>query len=333
MVKRVRLICLILFGLGILLTSLPHAAQSFYAALHPGSGSLLTASLTETAQSQVEANPTPTPANTTPATIQYQTYLTSQSFVHVVRVPTEQFLVTPAVTEGLEQLEQFAQTAGAIAGVNGGFFDPVNQQTTSYIVVQGEQVADPTQNDRLMTNPDLTASLDRILNRSEFRQYECGEAIQYSITAHLDPVPSGCQLVSSLGAGPRLLPELALSEEAFAEIVNGEFVRDALGSQQPNARTAIGITDTEEILLVMAAQLQNAPTHSGMSLPELASFMEILGATSAMNLDGGSSSALYYRGQDNQGQDNQGQTYYGRVDAEGNRIERPVKSVLLVHAR
>ncbi|WP_416666352.1 phosphodiester glycosidase family protein [Egbenema bharatensis] len=260
--------------------------------------------------------------------VAYETYELARSTVHVLRVPTEHFVVTPAVSEELQPLEGFAQSTGAIAGVNGGFFDPANQLTTSHVVIQGEWVADPTENDRLITNPDLTTYLDRILNRSEFRQYQCGALIQYDITAHQDPIPEGCQLISSLGAGPRLLPQLTLVEEAFAEIVEGEFVRDAIGSRQPNARTAIGLTDSGEILLVMAAQQSESPTDSGMTLPELANFMGILGATAAMNLDGGSSSGLYYRGQAVQGE-----IFYGRVNAEGDRIVRPVKSVLLVHGR
>lgn len=57
-----------------------------------------------------------------------------------------------------------------------------------------------------------------------------------------------------------------------------------------------------------------------MSLPELAKFMQTLGIETAMNLDGGGSSALYY----------QGKTFSGKISSKGERIHRPVKSVLLV---
>lgn len=243
--------------------------------------------------------------------------------VHVLTIPQTGFSVVPVVAPEVKFLPDFAESSGAIAGVNGGFFDPVNQETTSYIVLDGEVVADPTQNERLVNNPDMIPYLDRIFNRSEFRQYQCDTTTRYDIAAHRDPLPPGCQLLSSLGAGPRLLPTLAAVEEGFAEIVDGELVRDALGSTQPNARTAVGITSRGEIILVMAAQRSDDPMQSGVSLPELAEFMDTLGVEEALNLDGGSSSSLYY----------QGQTYYGRVDAEGNSIQRPVKSVLLVQAR
>jgi len=87
-----------------------------------------------------------------------------------------------------------------------------------------------------------------------------------------------------------------------------------------NARSAVGITREGNILLVMAAQKPELPQNSGVSLPELAELMKSFGVEKAMNLDGGSSSALYY----------QGETFYGRVNRDGNRIKRPIKSVLVV---
>jgi exopolysaccharide biosynthesis protein len=57
-----------------------------------------------------------------------------------------------------------------------------------------------------------------------------------------------------------------------------------------------------------------------MSLQALADFMKTKDVEKAMNLDGGSSSSLYY----------QGKTFYGKVDEKGNQLRRLVKSVLLV---
>jgi exopolysaccharide biosynthesis protein len=72
----------------------------------------------------------------------------------------------------------------------------------------------------------------------------------------------------------------------------------------------------------MVAQKPEAPTTSGMSFQALAAFMKALGVEKAMNLDGGSSSSLYYNGK----------TLYGKVDDKGNSVRRPVKSVLLISA-
>lgn len=311
--KRSWLLSLLFLGLGILLVSVPRLLQ-------PSSSGVEAVPLVAVATQSAshDANQQGSRQPDFAQAIQFQTYDLPYSLVYVLKVPGN-FQVIPAVAETVEPIDSFVQQQGAIGAINGGFFDPVNQQTTSYIVLEAETVADPAQNDRLVNNPDMIPHLDRILNRSEFRQYQCGTDIHYGIAAHNQPAPANCQIKAALGAGPRLLPDLALESEAFVEIVNGELVRDALGSTQPNARSAVAITSEGEIILAMAAQKLEV-AGSGLSLTELAEFLSTLGAVEAMNLDGGSSSSLSY----------QGKTYYGKVDTDGNVVKRSVKSVLLI---
>lgn len=259
----------------------------------------------------------PTVASSPPKAIRYFERTLPQGIAHILLIPANsRFLVTPALSQKVATVEEFAQKHRAIAILNAGFFDPANQKTTSYIVLQGKLVADPKENERLVNNPNLKSYLGQIFNRSEFRRYLCGQTISYSIALHNQSPPAGCQLVDAIGAGPSLLPELTLAKEGFVDNANK---RDALGSNQPNARTAVGITRDGSVVLVMVAQKPSTPGN-GVSLPALADFMKTLGAEKAMNLDGGSSSSLYYKGK----------TFYGKVDLEGNSIKRPVKSVLLV---
>lgn len=258
--------------------------------------------------------PTVTPSP--PKTIRYLERTLPQSVAHILLIPSR-FLITPALSPKVSTVEEFAQKHRAIAILNAGFFDPANQKSTSYVILQGKLVADPKQNERLVNNPNLKPYLGQIFNRTEFRRYLCGQTIRYSIALHSESSPAGCQLVDAIGAGPQLLPELTSVQEGFVDNANK---RDALGSNQPNARTAVGITRDGSIVLVMVAQKASAPNNSGMSLPELADLMKTLGVQKAMNLDGGSSSSLYYNGR----------TFYGKIDLEGNPIKRPVKSVLLV---
>jgi exopolysaccharide biosynthesis protein len=271
-----------------------------------------------TSQSALQAQSTVQPS----PSVVYTTYDLGKSLVHTITVASG-FAVELALDSSTATLEQFVAQHRPIAALNGGFFDPQNQQSTSYVIQQRQVVADPRQNARLMENPDLTAYLDKILDRSEFRRYRCGDEptdIQYGIARHHEVVPAGCQLLDSLGAGPQLLPELTLEQEGFtATDTNGSLIRDALGSRQPNARTAIGILPDGSLLWVMAAQKPDMAA-SGLSLPELAAFMQAQGAEAALNLDGGSSSALSY----------DGQIQYGKLDANGKPVVRPVKSVLLV---
>ena len=255
------------------------------------------------------------PLRAVPA-LQYKVYSLPDSFVHTVVIP-KRFEVKTALSPTVETLENFAHRYGAIAVLNGGFFDPNNHKTTSYVIQQGQVVADPKDNERLINNPHLAAYLEQILNRSEFRRYQCGSTVRYDITSHRQPIPESCRLVDALGGGPSLLPENTAVAEGFLDYTNGEISRDPLGSRQANARTAIGITRQGDLLWVMAAQTK--PNASGLSLEELTDFLKTLGAQKAMNLDGGSSAALYY----------QGKTFYGKVNEQG-LVQRPVKSVLLL---
>ncbi|MGB5963226.1 MAG: phosphodiester glycosidase family protein [Coleofasciculaceae cyanobacterium] len=250
--------------------------------------------------------------------IQYKSYTLKTSIIHTLQIPTASFTITPAVSPKLDSLENFVQKHNALGAINGGFFDPKNGKSTSHIIVQAQQVADPRQNDRLINNPNLTPYLPKILNRSEFRRYRCGNTWRYDITLHNAPTPSNCQFVDALGGGPGLLP-LNLVEEGFLAVANGQTIRDALGSSQANARSAVAIKDNN-IIFVMAAQKLNP--NSGISLPALADFLKTLGAQKALNLDGGSSSALYYNDK----------IISGKVDDQGNSSQRPIKSVLLIQA-
>lgn len=270
-------------------------------------------------------------SETTPAPeLRYERYDMSTSWVHVLRIPTQPksrydsqpYEITPLVADELETIEWFAEHSGAIAVLNGGFFDPANQATTSYITQQGVLIADPRQNERLVNNPDLAPYIDAILTRSEFRRYRCGSHVRYDIARHDMPIPASCELLDALGAGPQLLPTLTLEAEGFVDSLDGTVIRDAIGSRQRTARTAIGITAHDEILWVMVAQRSDIEAPSGMSLPELAEFMTAQGATKALNLDGGSSSSFHY----------DDTSHYGRLNQDGNSIQRPVKSVLIVQS-
>jgi hypothetical protein len=82
-----------------------------------------------------------------------------------------------------------------------------------------------------------------------------------------------------------------------------------------NPRTAIGLTADGRIVLVVVDGRQSSSV--GMSLAELASFFQRLGVESAMNLDGGGSSAMVIRGR--------------VVNHPSDGFERSVTNALLVH--
>lgn len=252
--------------------------------------------------------------------VRYQTIERSQYTVNIITVPHDSnYLVSPKIAGELQDIDQFAEE-DTVAAINGGYFDPVNQKTTSFIVQQSQIIADPRFNERLVDNPDLKQYLRKIFNRAEFRRYNCDSTTKYDIQLHSAPIPSNCTLIESLGAGPGLLPQDTSEAEAFIAYRDGEKIRDAIGRESLNARSAVGIMDNQDLILVMVAQKPDKPLNSGISLTELADVLSSLGAVKAMNLDGGSSASLYYGGQG----------IYGRVDKSGNEIQRPIKSILSV---
>lgn len=261
----------------------------------------------------------PTVPPSPPKTIRYEQRTLPQSIVHILSIPTDsQFVVTPAISPKVATVQQFAQQYQAKAILNAGFFDPVNQKSTSYIVISGREVANPKDNERLVNNPNLKPYLSKIFNRAEFRRYQCGDTVTYDIVLHNESPLAGCQLLDAVGGGPGLLPEITSEQEGFVDKSNG---RDAIGTNQPSSRSAVGITDDGNIVLLMVAQKPNVRlAKSGMTLSELADFLKTLGVKKAMNLDGGSSSSLYYNGK----------SVYGKLNIVRKPIQRPVKSVLLV---
>ncbi|OUC14938.1 MAG: hypothetical protein B0A82_09630 [Alkalinema sp. CACIAM 70d] len=259
------------------------------------------------------------PGPSDPTIVRYSTRTIEGAIVHVVEVPAGRgWVVSPAVAETVQPIEDFVrQQPGAIAAINAGFFDPENQGSTSFVMRGRRWVADPKQNRRLMENPALQPYLPQILDRSELRRYVCNAETRYEIVRHGAAVPAGCELVEAIGAGPQLLPQLTATEEGFWVERQGQVIRDAIGVEAQNARSAIGLAADGRVWLVMVAQ--GAPA-GGLSLRSLAEVLRSLGADRALNLDGGTSSALYF----------QGRKYEGKLDENGRSASRPVKSVLLV---
>lgn|GEM_PF-1160516 len=210
--------------------------------------------------------------------------------------------------------------------LNGGFFDPKNSLTTSFLVQKGAIVGDPRLNPQLVNNPKLVPYLPKIFNRPEFRTYLCQAKdnrveTQYDIALHNDPIPDKCLLQSSLGAGPTLLPNLDDYEQGFVDYnPQGKLTRDPIGVCVRNARSVIGLTAKGDVILMMGAQTAKDAKGSGFTLPEMAGLLKARGAQKAMALDGGSSASLFYNGK----------PIYGKAAKEGGWLRRPVKSVLLV---
>lgn len=220
--------------------------------------------------------------------------ITEDKGLYIIRIPKERnSRVYPYVTKFLTyNKDVFAQTNAELV-INAGYFDPKNHGTTSYVIIDGKTVLDPTENKNLMNNQALSPYLDKILNRTEFRVYSCQNGVRYDITAHNTKPPFGCSVVHSIQAGPMLYPDLKLSREYFVtKDENGNVTRDSITALKKCARTAIGLKDGDIYIII-------ANIYHKLTLVELHKICEKLCLEKAMNFDGGGSTSLNFKGTNN----------------------------------
>jgi hypothetical protein len=178
----------------------------------------------------------------------------AQGKLYALKVPKSSgYRVVPVLSKTLANIESpLWQNASGLKKpiflINGGFFDPNNSLTTSFVFNKGMLTGDPRINPQLMNNPKLVPYLPKIFNRSEFRVYLCQKQqgvfeTEYDIVPHNEPIPATCLLQDSLGAGPALLPKLEDFNEGFVDYnASGKITRDPVGVCSKNARSVVGLT-------------------------------------------------------------------------------------------
>ena len=108
----------------------------------------------------------------------------------------------------------------------------------------------------------------------------------------ISPEDADAQKLVSQGVWQAFSFGPGLVEDGTVTVMQGQEVGKAMAS---NPRTAIGIIDQNHYLFVVSDG--RTSESEGLSLYELAQFMQKLGVTTAYNLDGGGSSTMYFNGQ------------------------------------
>lgn len=256
----------------------------------------------------------------------YYSFDLNGSKVHlaVVNYKSARWKLVPALNESTAATSTTAEGHCATAAVNGGYFNLKDSgASTSYLVIDGKQAADPHTNKLLVGNPKLAPYLETIFNRSEVRFLQKWDKPEIEIAHHNDPLPAGTRLISSLQAGPQLLPELTARQEAFVRTDPDGSEVDSIGTYKTAARTAFGITPDGYAMILTVAGSGQDPESTGLSLVDLAKLMKDLGCISAINFDGGASSTMSVR-LDKSGSTHELTTVCGKIP------ETRVKSVLMV---
>ena len=165
-----------------------------------------------------------------------------------------------------EKTSVMARSAGAILAINGDYY---GVQESGYVLRNGVLYRDTP----VSGKEDLVIFADgsfRIIREDEISAQSLLEA--------------GAEQILSFGP--------ALVENGEVSVEKGQEVSRA---KSGNPRTAIGIVGENHYVFVVSDG--RTSDSQGLSLYELAEFMQSLGVTTAYNLDGGGTSTLYFNGQ------------------------------------
>ncbi len=179
---------------------------------------------------------------------------------------------------GLEAVSSMVarSTGGVVAAVNADFFTPEGSALGTEIV--DGRVTAARERPVLAWRPGRAPWIGRVR--------VTGDSLKMGWGVALD---SGDGTTEAVSGFPELLE-------------NGRLPADLTSSERPSfgrtrhPRTAVGYDPRTGRLLLVVVDGRQAPYSAGMTLPELSRLMRTLGASEALNLDGGSSSAMVVRG-------------------------------------
>ncbi len=192
-------------------------------------------------------------------------------YVADVTVSSPEYLKT-ALAEGTygrnitQTTSDIAEDAGAVLAVNGDYY---GAQENGYVIRNGVLYRDKGESGQ----EDLVIYSDGSMKVIDEGEVSAQELLE-----------DGAQ--QTLSFGP------ALVEDGSISVSEGEEVGRAMAS---NPRTAIGMIDENHYIFVVSDG--RSDESEGLSLYELAEFMQSMGAETAYNLDGGGSSTMYFNGE------------------------------------
>jgi hypothetical protein len=230
--------------------------------------------------------------------------------VHVVTVdldtPGLGFLVTPG--DPSKELPLAARTTSDFleefhlqVAVNGDFFDPwYSHHPLSFFPHRGDSVR--------VSGPAISNGVRYSTGNEKLQTLRFSRAQRPSFTLPLDEAYNAV-------SGERLVSDGAPDIDSFHD-VNG---------RQP--RTAVGLDREEKHLFLFVVDGRQPSYSEGMSLPDLAALVIEAGAFTAINLDGGGSSALVVEGKKGE-PENLGSSIHTRIPHR----ERPVANHLGIFA-
>lgn len=210
--------------------------------------------------------------------------------------------IHPYYSSPIKSIVPFAQSVGAIAAINGGFFGGSSSYSA---VVYPDSVVQ--KNIGGVTRPAGAYTMTRSLFSMNIMRkyavdwiYHFGNATK-DIYRFAEPTPntpttpaptpvssngkSFDSILVGIGGAPTLVKNGQIHVTYDEEVMFGSGV----GLDNGDPRTAVGYTANDHVIMLVA---DGRGTSVGVSLPELAQIMIDLGCVEAMNLDGGGSTQM-----------------------------------------
>lgn len=178
-----------------------------------------------------------------------------------------------AVSDSMTHTSRLAQLHHAVAAINGSYFDTKRGNSVCYLRV-GKQVIDTTTADEFKLR--ITGAIH--VHKGKLRILPWSKQSEQKYKGKRGTL---------LASGPLMLSDGKTCDWSACG-------QNFINTRHP--RSAIATTADGKIWLITADG--RAPGHAqGMSIPELAYFIRVLGGNNALNLDGGGSTTLWHDGQ------------------------------------
>ncbi len=224
--------------------------------------------------SSTASSTTSSTSTTASSTISVKTYTTNNTTIYVADIVlAEGQTIQSALADNTygknitATTSSMAESAGASLAINGDYY---GARSSGYVIRNGELLRSTKASD---SQEDMVLWSDGTMTIITEGDYTAQELLDKGA-------------VQVLSFGPGLIIDGEISVDSNDE------VGKAMAS---NPRTAVGYLGENHYILVVADGRTSAS--EGLSLLQLAEFMQTLGVSQAYNLDGGGSSTMYYDGE------------------------------------
>lgn len=232
-----------------------------------------------------------------------QLYQVPQSISLIEIDPGAGLKVGVTVSDKMRETSRMASEQGAIAAINGSYFDMKRGNSVCFLKVD-RQVVDTT---------TLGEFARRVTGAVSIRK---GKMKIISWNRQIEKQYKGKKGIV-LASGPLMLKDGRYCDWSLCE-------KDFIRTKHP--RSAVALTKDGKILFITVDG--RFPKHAGgVSIPELAHLIRILGGKDAINLDGGGSTTLWLSGAPDNGIVN----YPCDNKRFDHRGERTVPNILYIH--